>query len=104
MYTNDGLLYGLEKCLQGEDIVFNTRIEDLGTRGLDTWRLVHKISEKTSRKDYHLFPYEAVTVYTCEKVDGGDAGQRATMKIRVEYVRLRERKHGVSYLLIFLGY
>jgi len=37
-----------------------------------------------------------VTVYICEKVDGEDTGQRAIMKIRAEYVRLGERKHGAS--------
>jgi hypothetical protein len=40
MYTADGLLYALEKWLQGVDITFIKAYKDVGT-----WRLVYKISE-----------------------------------------------------------
>jgi hypothetical protein len=90
MYTDDELLYGLAKCLEGEDIKFKDPFEDLGT-----WRLINMISEKTCR-DYQAYPFEAVTVYICERVDGEDAGQRAIMKIRAQYVLLEEIKSGDS--------
>lgn len=49
------------------------------------WRLIHKISEKTCQQ-YYSYPFEAVTVFICEKLSGEDMGQRAIMKIRTEYV------------------
>ena len=66
----------ISNSLDGKKIPFT----DLGT-----WQLTHKISEKTCQK-YYPYPFESVTVFVCEKVDGKDAGHRAIMKIRTEYV------------------
>jgi hypothetical protein len=92
MYRADGLLYALEKWLQGVHITFIKTYKDMGT-----WRLLHKISEKTCRDDYHPPQYEAVTVYACERVDGEDAGHQAIMKIRAEYAHLGGPKTRCSY-------
>jgi hypothetical protein len=78
------LLHRIAKFLDGKEIKF----KDLGT-----WRLIHKISGKICQENYSL-PFEAVTVYICEKMAGKDAGQRAVMKIRTEYVRHIERNYG----------
>jgi hypothetical protein len=64
---------------------------------MGTWRLLHKISEKTCRDDYHPTPYEAMTVYACKRVDGEDAGYKAIMKIRAEYAHLRGQKTRCIY-------
>lgn len=55
--------------------------------GLGTWHLIRKISEKTCQI-WHPDPCESVAVYVCEKVGGENAGQKAIVKIRVEYVNL----------------
>jgi len=68
-------------------------IEHLGKLG--KWRLIHRISDKICQEN-HAYPYEAVTVYICEKVAVEDAGQRAIVKVRVEYVRLFMRRYGDS--------
>jgi hypothetical protein len=49
-----------------------------------TWRLIHKISEKTCQLDYPP-PFESITVFICKKACGDGVGQKAVMKIRTEY-------------------
>jgi hypothetical protein len=62
--------------LDGKEFSF----EDSGT-----WRLIHKISEKTCQRCYPR-PFESVTVFICEKVSGrANIRQKAIMKVRTEY-------------------
>jgi hypothetical protein len=77
MDTRDQALIRVAKFLDSKEIEI---------RGFGRWRLIHRLSGKLCI-EYHAYPFEAVTVYICEKVVGEDAGQRAIVKVRVEYVR-----------------
>ena len=51
-----------------------------------TWEIVEKITEKACQPpSYHSPPYEAVGVFICKKISGSKAGERAIMKVRIEY-------------------
>lgn len=62
------------------------------------WRLVEKLSEKPweggEDDDGKIFdPYEAHAVYECEQVTGKQPGERAIMKVRIEYDQTRATRY-----------
>jgi hypothetical protein len=68
---------------------------DLGDLG--RWYILEKISEVT--RWWHYPPHESVAVYLCQKVTGGELGQKAILKIRSECVCKQIKHHQCHWVV-----